>query len=471
MSIKSDAFEILSAHFESTGEIMDAGKLADRLDTTRTYAYEVRSKWKNEYSVGTPAGSKKTGSPSVDGILDREVEKDFREDKGEFTIKSATIKTYEDAIQESGVDLDIWEPERHIVNYWTVSMKVSNKSMEILDKNKVDFMVEDRYVGDSNYDDALVPIRVTNYQVKVWFKRRVPDVWEESIKSLIAGIPGLELPPVSPYRQTDGDVAAEIALYDAHFGKFAWHPETMMGHWDINICTDAYLNGCERGLQHAGNYSPAKIYFVLGQDFMHVDNSFFKTPHGGHQLDADGRFPKIARKAMETIIRAVNMCREVAPVEVKWVPGNHDIHSSFWLSLILEQAFKGDKFVTVDNAPAQRKAALWGNLLVGWWHDASGRKMPASVNALAQWWPDEWGKSKYRELHIGHKHKKVHTKTMPIETIGGVLIRQIPSLSSIDFWHQDSLFVDAIPASETLLWSKRDGVFGNFTINVAPTLD
>jgi hypothetical protein len=65
----------------------------------------------------------------------------------------------------------------------------------------------------------------------------------------------------------------------------------------------------------------------------------------------------------------------------------------------------------------------------------------------------------------------MHTKTLPIETNGGVLIRQLPSLSSIDFWHQDNLFVDAVPAAETLLWSKDSGIFGNFTVNIKPDIN
>jgi hypothetical protein len=501
MSIRQNAFDALRAHFEETGEVLSAKTIAEQFDTVKTYAAEVIRKWKKAYNEDVSHG--KSGRATTGNRRDK-VETDYRGDRGDININSLTIQTLDDALLAAKVDLDVWDVDRYQINSWQTPMKITKKEMDSFAKDNVEFFVEetaeleeaDEFLVDGldvdgnlvtiktkkkpiklsnrrarSYHDEI-PVQVTNFQVKVWLKRKTPDVYEEAIKQLIETVPAISPMAVPTTIDTaNSDVAVEVCLYDAHFGKFAWHPETLMGNWDISICTDAYLGGCREGLANSAPFRPSKIFFVLGQDFMHVDNSFFKTPHGGHSLDADGRFPKIARKAMETVIEAIAMCRSVAPVDVKWVPGNHDLHASFWLSLILEQAFRDDPYVTVDNSPCQRKAELWGDLLVGWWHDASGRKMPASVNALAQFWPELWGQSKFRELHVGHKHKKVHVKTMPIETTGGVLIRQIPSLSSIDFWHQEQLFVDAIPASETLLWSKDNGVFGNFTINVKPTVD
>jgi len=478
MSIKTDAFEILNGHFNETGEVLKAKKLAKKLFTTDKYAYELIYKWRDS------EGEIKQDQQSTE----KKISKDFKKEKASVNVNSLTIKTLDEALTEAEVDLDVWEVDRYVINSWQTPMKVTKKKLEAFRKDKVEFFLEETKSsngdGTKNIPIKLrdsktsskqdeIPVQVTNFQVKVWLKKKVPDSYEQVIEDLIKTLPTID--KISKYKtltkKLDKDVAIEIALYDAHLGKFAWHPETMLGNWDIDICTKAYLEGAEKGLNYASSFKPSKIFFVLGNDFMHVDNQAMTTPRGGFHLDADGRFPKIARKAMETIVAAINICRQVAPVEIKWVPGNHDVTSSFWLSLIVEQIFKNDKHVIVDNEPSQRKAVLWGNLLVGWWHDATGRKFPASVNALAQFWPELWGKSKYRELHVGHKHKKVHTKTMPIETNGGVLIRQIPSLSSIDFWHQDNLFVDAVPASETLLWSKDSGVFGNFTVNVKPSID
>ena len=67
--------------------------------------------------------------------------------------------------------------------------------------------------------------------------------------------------------------------------------------------------------------------------------------------------------------------------------------------------FRNDDRVIVDNTPPWRKARLWGNLLIGWTHDANVRQTNV-VNMLPQFFPELWGKSKFREWHTGHKHTK-----------------------------------------------------------------
>jgi hypothetical protein len=82
---------------------------------------------------------------------------------------------------------------------------------------------------------------------------------------------------------------------------------------------------------------------------------------------------------------------------------------------------------------------------------------------LPQFFPELWGQSKYREWHTGHKHKKMEWKFAPVASAGGTVIRQIPTLSPIDAWHYQEGFVDAIPAGESFIWSKQNGVIAHFT--------
>ena len=195
---------------------------------------------------------------------------------------------------------------------------------------------------------------------------------------------------------------------------------------------------------------------------MHYENYEGTTPLGKNILDVDDRLPKLIEATLEVNIKAVYECRKLAPVEVVWIPGNHDPISSLWLCLAMKHHFKNDKYVSIDTSPAVRKARLWGNLLVGWVHGIAGREN-AWANELAQAFPELWGKSKFREWHYGHKHKKNETKTFPVSTQGGVLLRQLTALSPIDAWHFSHLFTDAVPGGEAFLWSKDKGICSNFT--------
>jgi len=364
------------------------------------------------------------------------VKKKFDRESGTVTTVSGRIKTLEEALTKGEVDINQWEVERYVINSWEVGAKLPSGTV------------------------VVEPL----WQVKVWLKRRVPDVTDLAIRNLIKDIPKWK--PVKPRKRLpESDFALEMALFDAHFGKLAWKKEVEQGDYDLDIAEQFYMESAEQNLTHAGNYPISKIFYILGQDLMHVENYQGQTPIGGHKLDVDSRLPKVYTVAKRAVLRSIEMCLEVAPVEVLWIPGNHDMHASFYLSEVVKERFRDDKFVTVDNSPPWRKARLWGNLLVAYTHDAS-RRTVSIVNMLPQFWPELWGKSKFREWHVGHKHKKEELKFHPTLTVGGVIIRQIPTLSTIDAWHYQEGFVDAVPAGESFIWTKDHGICGQYTAYV-----
>jgi hypothetical protein len=187
------------------------------------------------------------------------------------------------------------------------------------------------------------------------------------------------------------------------------------------------------------------------------------TTSGNHDLDVDGRITKIFNVVTENVRNAIYKASTIAPVEVIWIPGNHDFFASFSLALILKAHFKDYNRVTIDAGENPRKARAWGNLLVGWTHSITGKHTVWS-NELAQAFPELWGKSVFREWHHGDQHKKQDVKITPVFTSGGVLCRQITALSPVDQWHTTNVFTDAVPGGEAFLWSKETGVFANYTI-------
>lgn len=377
-----------------------------------------------------------------EGELREEITADFGSDAGLITTKSWRIHTQEKALNAAQVDTDIWEVERQKINFWEVTM------------------------GKSKSGTGR-PETYTNAQVQVWLRRRRPSLEEDTLRSLIDEIPKLKPKavqrklPVAPFAQ-------EIAPFDAHIGKLAWAKETGQFDYDLKIACREFLRGVERNLHLSAGYRLARIFYVLGQDLIHSENFAGTTFKSGHVLDVDSRLPKIYKTAKLATIEAIEMCRQVAPVEVIWVPGNHDKHASMFLADVIAERFRRDRWVEVDDSPNERKCRLWGNLLVGWTHDASNNKAQPTVNLLPQYWPKEWGESVFREWHTGHKHKKQEIKFAPVHTVGGVIVRQFAALSPIDAWHAEEVFTDAVPACESTLWSKDAGVPAHFTSNVIP---
>jgi hypothetical protein len=382
--------------------------------------------------VGTGTLRDSTVERNKEGVYQR-----FTNQDGHVSVKRFTIISLEEAIAIAEVDLDMWVVDRWLKNTWPVTMKLKDRNGRFYDKT------------------------VTMHHVKIWFKLRDKLNLYSGMKDLISRVPRMNLKYRKPVPAPTG-IAAEMALIDAHIGKLSWSRETGQLDYDLKISVKDYMNACDQNLQWIAPFNPEKIFYIVGQDIFHVENFEATTPKGKNQLDADSRLPKIYRQGMETVIRCVKACADVAPTEVIWIPGNHDMHASLFLCMLLEKLFEGSDRITVDVSEQQRKARLWGNLLIGWTHQITGR-INSWTNELAQAFPELWGKSRYREWHFGHKHKKMEIKTFPTMTDGGVLLRQLTALSPIDFWHYENLFTDAVPGGEAFLHSKEYGCFANFT--------
>jgi hypothetical protein len=296
------------------------------------------------------------------------VDTEFSEDKGYVEFRTNKhIKDIDTALEEQGIDLELWEVDRVKTtdNQWDVTMKMKT--------------------GEKSPDRAETH---TNYQFKImiWLRPRKPKPLIEAIKLLVKDIPTFKYHKSIPKFRAGSGNAVEMSLIDAHFGKLAWAMETGRRDYDLKIATQDYLNACEENLGWTSMFEPEKIFFILGQDLMHVENFEGVTPKGGNILDVDSRLPKIFKTAMETVIKCIYMCRSIAPVEIIPIAGNHDMNITLALAHAIDQHFRDDEHVQVDTGPSKRKARLWGNLLVGWAHEIVGRETAwANESRVAPW--------------------------------------------------------------------------------------
>lgn len=418
-------------------------KIADKLGVSRQYVSRIINSLRRADGLpnvithmGGRPGSMTKNKPDVN-IIHKDSDKtsiDYRENSGTVEVNGEKVKTGEQACEYAGVDMDIWEIERQVVNFWDVTMKI---------------------------DD--VPTARTNYQVKVWLKRKVKNNTEMALERLVERIPDFKYSKYTPtHFASRSGYAGEVAPMDAHLGKLAWALETQQRDYDLKIGVRDYEYANDQTLEWISPFSPEKIFYVLGQDLMHTENLEGVTHRGGNVLDVDSRLDKLMDAAIDITIKNINSCRSMAPVEVILIPGNHDMHASKWLARCLDRHYRKDKHVEVDYGPNNRKARLWGRTLVGWCHEIPPSKAAAYANELAQIFRKEWAEAEYVEWHHGHKHKKSEVKSSPVITHGGVLMRQLTALSPIDFWHYENLFTDAVPGGEAFVWHKEIGVVANF---------
>lgn len=349
---------------------------------------------------------------------------------------STRIVTLDDALAKAEVDRELWDVERFVVNSWEV--------------------------GAKGPDGRLVVAPL--WQVKVWLKRKGGWTPSEFRQKLLE-----QMRDASPKGGgARRHVAAargerflyEISIFDHHVGKLCWKPETGE-NYDIRIAEATYMQAVEDLLDRAAPYGIEKILFPIGNDFLHADNAR-NTTTGGTPQDVDGRWQKAFLYARRMVVAAVMRLREVAPVDVVVIPGNHDHERMFYLGDAVDGWLHRTKGVTVDNRPQQRKYYAYGKTLLGFTH-GNEEKHADLPSLMAHEVPELWAKATHREIHLGHLHKRKMMNFVTTDTHGATVVRILPSLAATDAWHASKGY-RAGRASEAYLWS-RDGYAGHFSVS------
>lgn len=295
-------------------------------------------------------------------------------------------------------------------------------------------------------DGKAYPHRETSHQYRVELTiKPIQDILStEYIQKIFEE---LEPPEIMKVKYKGGSMLLELPIMDLHLGKLAWGAETGQDY-DLKIAERLYkatvldilgkVSGC--------NFDIEKIVFPVGQDFFHVDNSDSKTT-AGTQVDIDSRWEKIYAVGIELLIWAIEQFRQIAPVDIMYVPGNHDTVLSYCAVYTLHARYGSCDGVNVDVSPTPRKYIHYGVNLIGYSHGKEGKRIE---HLMQQEQPKEWGDSIYREWHLGDLHHE------EAQEIGGVKIRRISSITATDAWHAEKGY-RAIRMAQAFIWDKEKG--------------
>ena len=256
----------------------------------------------------------------------------------------------------------------------------------------------------------------------------------------------------------------EIDIFDLHLGKLAWAKETGYEHYDLKIAKALFEDALETLIQRTAGHSFDSIILPVGNDFFHSDNMRNETT-AGTRLDVEGRFHKTAYTGRVMIVAAIERLREVAPVKAIIAPGNHDQLTAWHLGDSLECYFHRDADVTIDNLPTLRKYHEFGKVMLLFMHGDKG-KQPDYPLLMATEQPEMWGRTKFREAHLGHFHKTQVRNSPTVDERHGARVRVLSSLCASDAWHAENQFVGNMRAAEAFVWNREEGLIAQATFTV-----
>lgn len=351
-------------------------------------------------------------------------------DTMKLVLDSPTIKTVEDALDYAQVDLKIWEVTscRIKTGHWDVTIK--------------------------NGENQAERHRNRKHHVEIHLKRKVSMMAEDAINTLIGRIKTYEPPKYAEVEHHEGKYMMELSLQDVHFGMLTWHGDSISDQ-DIHIAEDFYLDAIKYLLSMSRGVS--RILMPFGNDFLHSNNPFALTPKRGNKLDVDGRMTKIFDVAIMAVVNAINLCRQVAPVDILWIPGNHDPETSYYLGKVLQAWFRGCQDVSINCDPHYRKYYQWGTSFIGFTHgdEEPIKELP---RIFLDEFPQQWAGCNFHEIHTGHRHREKQTQFVTVDSMGSTLVRELPSLCATDNWHYIKGYVGKLRSAQGILWHEKYGV-------------
>ena len=284
-----------------------------------------------------------------------------------------------------------------------------------------------------------------NYQFLV--ELRVKPSGLISMDAVARVFEALQPPELELFAYQPGRKMLELPIMDLHLGKLAWGEETGEDY-DLKIAKQLYEQAVRDFLGKVSHYNLPieRILFPIGQDFFHVDNTTNATT-AGTQMDMDTRWAKMYGTGVQILIWAVEQMRQIAPVQIMYVPGNHDKLLSYCAVYTLHAYYKDLSAVSVDLSPTARKYVRYGVNLIGFSHGKEGKRI---FQLMQQEQPQDWGETIFREWHLGDLHHEAAKEE------GGVKVRRISSITAADAWHVEKGF-RAIRQAQAFVWDREQG--------------
>ena len=235
------------------------------------------------------------------------------------------------------------------------------------------------------------------------------------------------LPANLSIREAKEPWAAVISPTDFHWGSYA--PLYAGAPYNRTLAKQSLFGLSEKlisSLSRRGR--PECLYLALGGDGLDVDNMQGTTTRGTPQ-HIDGSPEELAWTWVMLCRDYVDYMRQLCPVKVLCIPGNHDQYTTTLLRAALAGWFSNAPDVEVIETLCTRQYCTYGNNLLSFLHGDVGKvkDWPAIIAGEV---PKLWGGVEHRYIFTGHLHTE---RELP--TFGDVVVYRMPSLAGTDSWH------------------------------------
>ncbi len=253
-----------------------------------------------------------------------------------------------------------------------------------------------------------------------------------------------------------------LDIADLHIGKLA----TMQGtgeYYDVDLAISRAIEGSESLIDKSKPYNIDMVYFVIGNDILHIDNTK-RTTTAGTPQDTDGMWYDNFKIARIVYCQIIQRLTTIAHVNVIHCPSNHDYMSGFMLADAVSCYFHNNKNVTLDVSNIHRKYAKYGVNMLSFSH-GDGCKLDQIPYLAAHEEKQMWAETEYRYAYLHHIHHKDMFKFRSGKDFIGMTVEYLRSPSAVDLWHKNSGYFGAKVAIEAFIHHPELGQISRLTHN------
>lgn len=239
-----------------------------------------------------------------------------------------------------------------------------------------------------------------------------------------------------------------VPIADFHYGLLSDKFSTD-NDYNLEIAEQIYYQTLNDILNRYNNRNFEKVLFIVGNDFINFDNLNGTTQRGTPQDNASLWFSATV-KATQLIINGIDMLTTIAPVDVVYVPSNHDLHTMFGIMQTINAWYRNDEDINVDCSPLPRKYYKFGKTLLALSHDM---KIKDALQIVSSEGKDNWTDSKHIICLLAHLHQ-----AMVYEKQGYLEICRLPTISGWSRWSNNQGYIQSEKKNQSFIINGELGI-------------
>lgn len=353
---------------------------------------------------------------------------------------------------------------------------------QVLEINKDGSYSSDRLIGIENENDLKDEnflLKVHNYDPKIWeivsarnsiwntqlkggkvtklyaskinAKLRNQYKWnEEDINKIFEGLRHISnnTKYIKPKQYEKNGKILIVPIADFHFGLLS-DMYSNNNDYNMEIAEELFLTVINEVIENNRGKNFEKVLFVIGNDTTNSDNLNSTTAKGTPQNDCALWFT-IVDRITKLLVKGINILREIAPIDIIYVPSNHDLHTMYGVTKTIDAWFKDDENITVDTSPLPRKYYQYGKNILAFSHDVKIKEALKIVSTEAS---EMWSNSNRAIFMLAHLHQ-----AMEYEKQGKLEILRLPTISGFSRWTNTMGYVQNERKNQTFVLDYNKGI-------------